>query len=87
MKTIALYAALDLHSSQSVLRSMDHEGNNQRQVRFATEAKSLREQVQALRKKRKSVLFDLGGGGAQSLGDGLGITKNSDVGKSASGHR
>ena len=51
MKTIALYAALDLHSSQSVLGCIDHEGNSQGWVRFATEAELLRKQVQALRKK------------------------------------
>jgi hypothetical protein len=40
MKTTALYAALDLHGSHSVLGSIDHEGNGQGRVRFATEAES-----------------------------------------------
>src|ERR1700730_8833912 len=62
MKTIALYAALDLHSSQSVLGSMDQEGNSQGRVRFATEAESLREQVRALRKKAKSLYLTLEAG-------------------------
>ncbi len=62
MKAIALYAALDLHSSHSVLGSMDHEGNNQGQVRFATEAKSLRGQVQALRKKGRALYLTLEAG-------------------------
>lgn len=53
MKAIALYAALDLHSSHRVLGSMDQEGNSQGQVRFATEAESLRGQVRALRNIRR----------------------------------
>jgi hypothetical protein len=55
MKTIALYAALDLHSSHSVLGSIDQEGKSQGQIRFATEADLLREQVGALRKKARSL--------------------------------
>jgi hypothetical protein len=62
MKTIALYVALDLHSSQSVLGSMDQEGNSQGQVRFATEANSLREQVPALRKKGRALYLTLEAG-------------------------
>jgi hypothetical protein len=62
MKRTALYAALDLHSSQSVLGSMDHEGNSQGQVRFATGAESLREQVQALRKSTRALHLTLEAG-------------------------
>lgn len=62
MKTNALYAALDLHSSQSVLGSMDHEGNSQGRVRFATEAETLRQQVQALKKKARSLYLTVEAG-------------------------
>ena len=62
MKAIALYAALDLHSSHSVLGSIDQEGNSQGQVRFATEAGLLREQLQALRKKAGSLYLTLEAG-------------------------
>ncbi len=62
MKTIALYAALDLHSSHSVLGSMDDEGNSQGRVRFATEAETLRDQVQALRKKGRALYLTLEAG-------------------------
>ena len=62
MKTIALYAALDLHSSHSVLGSIDQEGNSQGRVRFETEAESLREQVEALRKKARSLHLTLEAG-------------------------
>ena len=62
MKAIALYAALDLHSSHSVLGSMDDEGNSQGLVRFATEARSLREQVEALRKRGRALYLTLEAG-------------------------
>ena len=62
MKTIALYAALDLHSSHSVLGSIDQEGNSQGRVRFETEAESLREQVETLRKKARSLHLTLEAG-------------------------
>ena len=48
MKRKPLYAALDLHSGHSVLGSMDHDGKSQGQVRFATGAETLRQQVGAL---------------------------------------
>jgi hypothetical protein len=51
MKMKPLYAALDLHCSQSVLGSIDHEGNSQGLAHFVTEAETLREHVLALRKK------------------------------------
>jgi len=46
-----LYAALDLHTGESVLGSMDHEGNHQGYVRFATEGEALRVQLRALRRR------------------------------------
>jgi hypothetical protein len=51
MKTTPIYAALDLHSTTSVLGSMDHEGNFLGQTRFATAAETLKEQVASLVKK------------------------------------
>ena len=45
-----LYAALDLHTGESVLGSMYHEGINQGQVRFRTEGEALRAQLRALRR-------------------------------------
>ncbi len=54
-----LYAALDLHTGESVLGSMDHEGNDQGQVRFATEAEALQEHLGALRRKRQPLYLTL----------------------------
>jgi len=54
MKT-PLYAALDLHSRHCVLGSMDHNGRVQPRRRFATTAPLLREQVEALRQKKRPV--------------------------------
>jgi hypothetical protein len=51
MQKSALYAALDLHSSNSVLGSIDHEGNSQGLVRFVTGAETLQSHVLALREK------------------------------------
>jgi hypothetical protein len=51
MKKRALYAALDLHSQNSVLGSIDHEGNSQGLAHFVTEAETLRDHVRALRKR------------------------------------
>jgi len=48
-----LYAALDLHSAYSVLGSMDHSGETQPRMRFATQAEILRAQVKALKHKRR----------------------------------
>jgi len=52
MKT-PLYAALDLHSRNSVLGSMDHDGQTQPRMRFATEANMLRAEVGRLGRKRR----------------------------------
>lgn len=56
MKTKPLYAALDLHSAHSVLGSMDHDGKSQGQVRFATGAEALREQIMALARRKRRPL-------------------------------
>jgi len=50
MKKRPLYAALDLHSQNSVLGSIDHEGNSQGLAHFVTEAETLRDHVRVLRK-------------------------------------
>lgn len=57
MKKKPLYAALDLHSSHSVLGSMDHEGERQPRVRFATSAQLLQSHVGALRQKKKRPVY------------------------------
>jgi len=62
MKRTPIYAALDLHSTTSVLGSMDHEGNPLGQTRFATAADTLKEQVAALVKKRRRVHLTLEAG-------------------------
>jgi transposase len=54
MKT-PLYAALDLHSRHCVLGSMDHNGRMQPRMRFATSARMLRQQVEALRQKKRPI--------------------------------
>jgi transposase len=61
-KKTPLYAALDLHSQNSVLGSMDHEGRTQPRTRFATEAETLREQVKALRQKDRALHLTLEAG-------------------------
>jgi hypothetical protein len=48
-----IYAALDLHSRHSVLGNMDHDGQTQPRMRFATEANILRAQVEGLRQRRR----------------------------------
>jgi transposase len=63
MKTTPLYAALDLHSTTSVLGSMDHEGNSLGKRRFATAADTLKEQVALLgTKPRRRVHLTLEAG-------------------------
>src|SRR5437868_8356230 len=60
MKTkTPLYAALDLHTGESVLGSIDHEGKSQGQVRFATGAETLRAQLSALRQRRRPLYLTL----------------------------
>jgi|GEM_PF-190226 len=54
-----LYAALDLHTGESILGSMDHEGNDQGRVRFATEAEALRTHLGALREKGRPLYLTL----------------------------
>jgi transposase len=44
----AVYAALDLHCGQSLLGSMDHDGNSLGQSRFPTDAEALTAAVRAL---------------------------------------
>ena len=48
MKTTTIYAALDLHSTHSLLGSIDHDGNSLGRVRFATGADTLKEHVTRL---------------------------------------
>src|SRR5213593_5282402 len=57
-----IYAALDLHSRHSVLGSMDHEGQTQPRMRFATEANILRAQVERLRRKRRPLYLTIEAG-------------------------
>jgi transposase len=57
-----IYAALDLHSGNSVLGSMDHEGRTQPRMRFATEATVLRAQVERLRRKRRPLYLTMEAG-------------------------
>ena len=54
MKT-PLYAALDLHSRYCVLGSMDHNGRTQPRMRFTTSAQMLRQNVEALRQKKRPI--------------------------------
>ena len=57
MKTTPLYAALDLHCNQSVLGSMDHDGNLLGQTRFGTDAGQLKEQIAALGSKHRRPVY------------------------------
>jgi hypothetical protein len=56
MKRKPLYAALDVHSTHSVLGSMDHDGNSLGRVRFVTEADILKEEVTRLGSKHRRPL-------------------------------
>jgi len=72
MKSKPLYAALDLHSGHSVLGSMDHGGKSQGQVRFATGAETLREQVAELsRRKRRPLHLTLEASGLSRWAAGI----------------
>jgi transposase len=53
MKKRPLYAALDLHSSTSVLGSMDHECKSLGRIRIATGAEQLKEQIAQLGSKHR----------------------------------
>src|SRR5205809_4007908 len=55
-------AALDLHSRQSVLGSMNHDGQTQPPMRFSTEANILRTQVERLRRKRRPLYLTMEAG-------------------------
>ena len=57
-----VYAALDLHSRMSVLGSMDHDGQTQPRMRFATEANILRAQVERLRQRRRPLYLTMEAG-------------------------
>lgn len=57
-----IYAALDLHSRYSVLGSMDHDGQTQPRMRFATEANILRAQVERLRRRRRPLYLTMEAG-------------------------
>src|SRR5438552_5293267 len=57
-----LYAALDLHSRYSVLGSVDHEGRSESRKRVVTEAKILRAEVEALKKKRRPLYLTMEAG-------------------------
>src|SRR5204863_4876197 len=61
-RSTPLYAALDLHSRHSVLGSLDHDGRTQPRMRFATEAKILRTQVERLRRKRRPLYLTMEAG-------------------------
>ena len=66
-----LYAALDLHSRYSVLGSMDHEGKSEPRKRFATEAKILRAEVEALKKKRRPLYLTMEAGALTRWASGI----------------
>lgn len=71
MKTKPIYAALDLHSTTSVLGSMDHECNCLGQRRFATRADTLTEEVARLGTKRRRVHLTLEAGPLSRWAAGL----------------
>src|SRR5216110_1098208 len=61
-KKSPVYAALDLHSRHSVLGSMDHGGKTGAWMRFATEAETLRAQIEALRQKKRPIYLTMEAG-------------------------
>jgi hypothetical protein len=63
-----IYAALDLHSRMSVLGSMEHEGQTQPRMRFATEANILRAEVERLRRKGRPLYLTMEAGSVDALG-------------------
>ncbi len=71
MKKKPLYAALDLHSRYSVLGSMDHEGQTQPRMRFATEANILRAQVERLQRKRRPLYLTMEAGAFTRWASGI----------------
>src|SRR5215470_3461559 len=66
-----IYAALDLHSRHSVLGSMDHDGQTQPRMRFATEASILRAQVERLRRRRRPLYFTMEAGALTRWASGI----------------
>jgi transposase len=60
MKTTPIYAALDLHSTHSLLGSMDHDGNSLGRVRFATGADTLQKYVARLGQKNVHLTVEAG---------------------------
>jgi hypothetical protein len=66
-----IYAALDLHSRMSVLGSMDHDGQTQPRMRFATEANILRAQVERLRRKRRPLYLTMEAGALTRWASGI----------------
>jgi transposase len=71
MKKTPIYAALDLHSTTSVLGSMDHDGNGLGRIRFATAAETLQEAVALLVKKHERVHLTLEAGALTRWAVGL----------------
>jgi len=66
-----IYAALDLHSRRSVLGSMDHDGQTQPRMRFATEANILRGEVERLRQKRRPLYLTMEAGALTRWASGI----------------
>src|SRR5213596_467245 len=72
MKRITpLYAALDLHTGQSVLGSMDHEGRTQPRVRFATQPDALRFYVGKLRQTKRALYLTMEAGALTRWASGI----------------
>jgi transposase len=70
-KKTPLYAALDLHSRNSVLGSMDHDGRAQPATRFATEAEMLRAQVKALQESNRALYLTMEAGPLSRWASGI----------------
>jgi transposase len=64
-------AALDLHSTNSVLGSMDHDGNTLGRIRFGTQADTLKEQIVLLVKKHGPVHLTLEAGALSRWAAGI----------------
>src|SRR6266496_4643333 len=72
MKRITpLYAALDQHTGQSVLSSMDHEGRTQPRVRFATQPDALRFYVGKLRQTKRALYLTMEAGALTRWASGI----------------
>src|SRR5436190_16199351 len=66
-----LYAALDLHSQNSVLGSMDHDGRTRASIRFETEAAVLRAQVKALQERDRALHLTMEAGPLSRWASGI----------------